>query len=106
VVFACQHYANQLALPTSQRRSSVLPRSHHDTARKAFEKVTKRALPASHRELARAIEREAREYRDQIAALEQQAGAATEAATDEAGEEPDAEPIDDVDDSELGDEYI
>jgi ParB/RepB/Spo0J family partition protein len=26
VVFACQHYANQLALPTSQRRGSVLPR--------------------------------------------------------------------------------
>ena len=47
----------------------MLPRSHRDTARKAFEKVTKRALPASHRELARVIEREAREYRDQIAAL-------------------------------------
>ena len=28
VVFACQHYAHQLALPTSQRRGSVLPRSH------------------------------------------------------------------------------
>jgi len=104
-VFACQHYANQLALPNSQRRPSVLPRSHRDTARNAFEKVTKRALPGSHRELARAIEREAREYRNRIAALEQQARDA--AAASEAGEEPDVEPIDDVDvDGELGDEDL
>jgi hypothetical protein len=74
-VFACQHYVNQLAPPTSQRRGSVLPRSHRDNARKAFEKVTKTALPASHRELARAIEREEREYRDRIAALEEHARA-------------------------------
>jgi hypothetical protein len=104
-VFACQHYANQLALPNSQRRSTMLQSSHRDTARKAFEKLTKRTLPSSHRELARAIEREAREYRDQVAMLEQQARAAgaAAAASDEAGEEPDAAPIDDVDDSELGD---
>ncbi|MGH2799765.1 MAG: ParB/RepB/Spo0J family partition protein [Thermoleophilaceae bacterium] len=102
VVFACQHYANQLALPTSQRRGSVLPRSHRDVARKAFEKVTKSALPASHRELARAIEREAREYRDRVAALEQHARAE---AADDVGEEPDAEPVDDVD-GELGDEDL
>jgi hypothetical protein len=41
-----------------------------------------------------------------IAALEQQAHAAAAAATDEAGEELDAEPIDDVDDGELGDEDL
>jgi hypothetical protein len=103
-VCACQHYTNQLALPNSQRRGSVLPRSHRDTARKAFEKVTKRALPGSHRELTRTIEREAREYQERIAALEQQASAAAAAATDEAGEEP--EPIDDVDDNDLGDEDL
>ena len=105
VVFACQHYANQLALPTSQRRGSVLPRSHRDTARKAFEKVTKTALPASHRELARAIEREAREYRDRIAALEQHARAAAAPVADDVGEEPDVEPVDDVD-GELEDEDL
>jgi hypothetical protein len=85
----------------------VLPRSHRDTARKAFEKVTKAALPASHRELARAIEREARAHEGQLAEIREQeharAGAAT---TDEAGKEPDAEPIDDVDDGELGDEEL
>ena len=96
VVFACEHYANQLALPNSQRRGSVLPRSHRDTARKAFERLTKAALPGSHRELARAIEREARSYRDRIAALERHARAAA-AATDDVGEQPDVDLVDDVD---------
>ena len=105
-MFAAQHYAHQLALPTSQRRGSVLPRSHADRARKAFEKVTKSALPGSHRELTRAIEREARSYRDQVAELEQQArAAAAEATDDSAGEEPDVEPVDDVD-GELVDEDL
>jgi hypothetical protein len=34
VVFAAQHYASQLVLPTSKRRTSILPRSHKDTARR------------------------------------------------------------------------
>ena len=71
VVFAAQHYAFQLALPNSQRRGSVLPRSHNDQARKAFEKVAKRALPATHAQLARAIEREAREHHKRIDELTQ-----------------------------------
>jgi hypothetical protein len=104
VVFACQHYANQLALPNSQRRGSVLPRSHRDTARKAFEKVTKRALAASHRELARAIKREAREYRERIAALEQQARAARRRPTTSA-RSPRSSPSTTVD-GELEDEDL
>lgn len=71
VAFGAQHYASQLALATSQRRPSVLPRSHGDRARKAFEKLVKPVLPGSHRELTRAIEREARAYRERIAQLEQ-----------------------------------
>jgi ParB/RepB/Spo0J family partition protein len=62
VVFAAQAYAHDLVLPTSQRRSHVLPRSRKDTARKAFERLTKRVLPASHTQLARALEREARRH--------------------------------------------
>jgi ParB/RepB/Spo0J family partition protein len=109
VVFASQHYANRLALPASNRRASVLPRSHKDTARKAFEKATRHALPASHRQLARAIERQAREHRDRVAAIEQQARAAIVAAADDGGEEPDVEPLVDVDvdvDVELEDEDV
>ena len=62
VVFAAQHYAFQIALPNSQRRGSVLPRSRRDQARKAFEKLVKPALPGTHAQLARTIEREAREH--------------------------------------------
>jgi ParB/RepB/Spo0J family partition protein len=62
VVFAAQHYAHNLVLSTSQRRGSVLPRSRKDTARKTFERITKAILPASHTELRRALEREARSY--------------------------------------------
>jgi ParB/RepB/Spo0J family partition protein len=62
VVFAAQHYAQNLVLPGSQRRPSVLPRTHKDTARKAFERITKSVLPTTHLQLKRALEREARDY--------------------------------------------
>jgi ParB/RepB/Spo0J family partition protein len=62
VVFASQHYAQQLVLAASKRRSSVLPCSRKDTARKALERLNKKVLPAPHVQLQRALEREAREY--------------------------------------------
>jgi ParB/RepB/Spo0J family partition protein len=70
VVFAAQHYATQLVLAASKRRGSVLPRSHKDTARKAFARVTKGVLPASHTQLQRAIAAEARAYERSIAQLD------------------------------------
>jgi ParB/RepB/Spo0J family partition protein len=69
VVFAAQNYAHDLVLPTSKRRGSVLPRSRKETARKAFERVTKKVLPVSHVELQRALDREARAYVKRQAAL-------------------------------------
>jgi hypothetical protein len=63
VVFAAQHYASQLALPTAQRRGSAIPSSHKNQARIALEKLAKPILPATHTQLAKAIEREAREHR-------------------------------------------
>lgn len=62
VVFAAQHYAQQLVLAASKRCPSVLPSSHKDAARKAFLRITREVLPATHVQLARAIEREARDY--------------------------------------------
>ena len=70
VVFAAQHYASQLVLANSQRRGSVLPRSHKDIARKAFERVTKRVLPATHVRLQRALAAEARTYSAKIGELD------------------------------------
>jgi hypothetical protein len=57
-------------LATSQRRGSVLPRSHKDTARKAFGRVTKRVLPGSYTRLQRALTAEARAYARSLAELE------------------------------------
>jgi len=62
MLFAAQHYVNDLVLPRSQRRGSVLPSSRRDAARKSFEKVTKKILPRTHTELRRALDREARNY--------------------------------------------
>ncbi|MEJ7784820.1 MAG: ParB/RepB/Spo0J family partition protein, partial [Solirubrobacteraceae bacterium] len=62
VVFAAQRYASQLVLPASKRRPSALPSSHKDIARKAFERVTKNVLAASHVQLVRALAAEARSY--------------------------------------------
>ena len=84
VVFAAQHYATQLVLPASKRRGSVLPRSHKDTARKAFERVAKGVLPASHTQLQRAIAAEARAYERSIAQLDSRQR--TDASQPSAGE--------------------
>ncbi len=83
VVFAAQAYAHDLVLPASKRRGPALPRSRKETARKAFERLTKKALPATHLALARALEREARRYTAACEAL---------AASPEA---PQAEPAED-----------
>jgi len=86
VVFAAQHYAQNLVLPASQRRSSVLPRTRKDTARKAFERITKNVLPASYTQLQRALEREARSYTKRQGELD----AASPQRAAAAAENPDA----------------
>lgn len=62
VLFAAQHYVSDLVLPASARRGSVLPRSRKDLARKSFERLVKPLLPATHVQLRRALEREARAF--------------------------------------------
>jgi putative intracellular protease/amidase len=69
VVFAAQHYASQLVLPASKRRPSALPASRKDTARKAFERIVKTVLPASHKQLQRALAAEARSYDEKVTEL-------------------------------------
>jgi len=88
VAFAAQHYAHDLVLSRSLRRPSALPRSYNDTARKAFERLTKNALPGSYKQLQRALEREARQYTkrqqelDVIARRSAAAGESQEAPAD------------------------
>jgi hypothetical protein len=99
VVFAAQHYASQLVLPNSKRHGSVLPRSHKDTARKAFEKVTKKVLPASYVQLQRALAAEARTYSSSVDALNKpaskRAATADVDAQDEDAQERDDELVED-----------
>lgn len=75
VVFAAQHYACQLVLPTAKRQGSVLPRSHKDSARKAFEKLTKKVLPGSYAQLQRALSAGAKTYRQRVDELDRPAAA-------------------------------
>ena len=88
VVYAAQHYASQLVLPTAQRRSSALPRSYKDTARKAFEQITKSVLPASYVQLQRAIAAEARSYHKQADACRGRAARSLTAAAAPGDVEP------------------
>jgi len=76
-------------LPNSQRRGSVLPRSHKDIARKAFERVTKRVLPASHKQLQCALAAEARSYGASVQELDRRGRDTSAAGTredDQAGD--------------------
>lgn len=89
VVFAAQHYAQNLVLPASKRRASVLPYTRKDAARKAFERLTKNVLPASHVQLQRALEREARAYTKRQSELD------TASRQRAAGQDPDAPDAED-----------
>ena len=97
VVFAAQHYASQLVLANSQRRGSVLPRSHKDVARKAFERVTKSVLPATHVRLQRALAAEARNYSAKIGELDKRSRGlrASAADGDDSGLDNDSQVADD-----------
>jgi ParB/RepB/Spo0J family partition protein len=80
VVFAAQNYAQNLVLASSDRRGSVLPRSRKEAARKAFERLTKTVLPASHVALERALQREVRAHDRRQKELRDAAGQAPETA--------------------------
>jgi hypothetical protein len=95
VVFAAQHYAQDLVLPASRRSASVLPHSRKDIARKAFERVTKKLLPALHVQLQRALEREARVY------CKRQAELSASVAKDSGAS---ASDVDERDSADAGDE--
>jgi ParB/RepB/Spo0J family partition protein len=93
VVFAAQHYASQLVLPGSKRRPSALPASRKDAARRAFERIVKPILPASCRQLERALAAEARAHDMKVTQLaERRPSTAASTGTDDI--EDDVEPGD------------
>jgi len=95
VVFACEHYANQLALPASQRGARCCrTRTTTARARRSRRRPSARCRPATANSHARSNER--------LAALEEHDRAAT---GDEASGQPDVDVIDD-EANELGDEDL
>jgi ParB/RepB/Spo0J family partition protein len=70
VVFAAQNYAHDIVLPSSMRRGAVLPRSRKETARKAFERLVKKVLPASHVELSASARQQSEATSDRNADLD------------------------------------
>jgi hypothetical protein len=75
-------------IPTSKRHGSVLPRSHKDSARKAFEKITKKLLPASYTQLQRALNAEAKTYRQRVDELDHPPAAPRDTAATVDADEP------------------
>jgi ParB/RepB/Spo0J family partition protein len=88
VVFAAQAYACDLVLPTAKRRGQVLPRSRKEVAGKAFERIVKPVLPASHVELRRALDREARSFAKRHGALTAASHREPDTANEAASEDP------------------
>jgi hypothetical protein len=61
-VFSASATPASSCLANGQRRSSMLPQSPKDTARKASEHVAKMVLPGSYTQPQRALNDEARDY--------------------------------------------
>jgi hypothetical protein len=68
-VIAAQQHASRLVVPASQRSRPISYRSHRDRAEKALAKLAGPHLPATLKQLKKAIDATDREYDDRIAAL-------------------------------------
>ena len=74
VVICAEQYASRLVVPQSQRSHPSSWASHRDQAAKALKKVAGPHLPASLRELDRAIKRAHRDYETAAGQSRQHAG--------------------------------
>ena len=99
--FAAEHYASRLVVPQSQRTPATRWSSHKDQAGKALAKLAGPHLPASLKELEKAIKRAHRDYdaaaqqhREQVQ-RERTAATTAEQGDDGEGDSQSAEPSDD-----------
>jgi hypothetical protein len=95
VVIAAEQYASRLVVPKSQRPPSIRYSSHKDHAAKALKKLAGPHLPASLKELERAIARAHRDHDTAVKHAQQQAEKAPAAAP--AASADDGEDLVDVD---------
>jgi hypothetical protein len=95
VVVCAEQYANRLVVPGSQRGHRLRWESHKDIAARALAKLAARHLPASLKQLEKAIERDEREQRNAERPASKTAGGAAqepvEVEVDAGGDEEDLE---------------
>lgn len=92
-MIAAQQHASRLVVPASQQTRPISYGSHRDRAEKALAKLAGPHLPATLKQLKKAIDATEREYDDRIAAL-------SDAGHDASAEEQDSA---DSDLEDLGD---
>jgi hypothetical protein len=96
VVIAAQQHASRLVVPASQRARPISYPSHRDRAEKALAKLAGPHLPATLKQLKKAIDATDREYDERVAAL-------SAPGPDSGGQEPDStdSDLEDLDDSAM-----
>jgi hypothetical protein len=100
VVIASEQYASRLVLPSSQQHSPIRWSSHKDHARKALAKLAGPHLPATLKQLEKAIERAHAEHERATARTTNRAGAPTTAPVDPEADMEQAGVVEDIDDEE------
>ena len=112
VVLAAEQYASRLVVPSSQQHSPMRWSSHKDHARKALTKLAGPHLPASLKQLEKAVAKAKADHEQATRPANRQPGARS-GAVDEASAKRDGEVVDEpveeeleceeVDEGELGD---
>ena len=113
VVIAAEQYASRLVVPRSQQHPPMRWSSHKDHARKALAKLAGPHLPATLKQVEKAVAKAHAEHEQATRPCNRRPGASS-AAVDEAPAEPDVDVVDepteeeleseDLDEGELGDD--
>jgi hypothetical protein len=105
VVLAAEQYASRLVVPSSQQHPPMRWSSHKDHARKALAKLAGPHIPASLKQLEKAVAKAKAEH-EQATAPANRRPAASSTAVDDAPTEPDVEVVDEPVEEELAGEEL
>jgi hypothetical protein len=103
VVIAAEQYASRLVVPSSQQHRALGWSSHKDQAAKALAKLAGPHLPASLKQLEKAIAKAKSEYDKQLVDVERQQRAASQTSADTASQ---ADDVDDTSERDLDEDDL
>jgi hypothetical protein len=103
VVIAAEQYASRLVVPSSQQHRALSWSSHKDQAAKALAKLAGPHLPASLKQLEKAIAKAKSEYDKQLVDVERQQRAASQTSADTASQ---ADDVDDTSERDLDEDDL